>query len=145
MGIKVKLPIVIIVDNMGAIFMAENVSVSQRTKHIDLRARFINQYVEDGFVKIIFVRTTENLSDGFTKNVSGEIYDKMTESYVGVREYWSPDQSGKGVRGTLTGLFHGDFIGLDGLTGGETNHVSAGPVFDEREMDARRTTEIETT
>jgi hypothetical protein len=36
MGIQVKLPIVIRVDNMGAIFMAENVSVSQRTKHIDL-------------------------------------------------------------------------------------------------------------
>ena len=36
MGVKVKLPIVVCVDNLGAIFMSENASVSQRTKHIDI-------------------------------------------------------------------------------------------------------------
>ena len=36
MGMKVELPIVVCVDNLGAIFMSENVSVSQRTKHIDI-------------------------------------------------------------------------------------------------------------
>lgn len=35
-GVKVKLPIVVCVDNLGATFMSENVSVSQRTKHIDI-------------------------------------------------------------------------------------------------------------
>ena len=36
-GIKVALPIIVRVDNLGAIFMSENVSVSQRTKHVDIR------------------------------------------------------------------------------------------------------------
>jgi hypothetical protein len=36
MKIKVKLPIEVFVDNIGAIFMAENLSVSKKTKHIDL-------------------------------------------------------------------------------------------------------------
>ena len=35
-GVKVELPIIVRVDNLGAIFMSENVSVSQRTKHIDI-------------------------------------------------------------------------------------------------------------
>ena len=34
-GIKVKLPIVVRVDNIGAIFMSNNVAISQRTKHVD--------------------------------------------------------------------------------------------------------------
>ena len=42
MGISVKLPITIRVDNVGAIFMAENPGISQRTKHVDVRLTFVN-------------------------------------------------------------------------------------------------------
>ena len=63
-------------DNVGAIFLMENVSTSQRTKHIDVRYHFVREFVEDGFIKIIFVRTKENVSDVFTKNVNGDTYDR---------------------------------------------------------------------
>jgi len=76
MGMKVKTPIIVRVDNIGAIFMAENVAVSQRTKHIDVKYRFVQEFVMDGFLKIIFVRTLDNHADIFTKNVSGDIHDK---------------------------------------------------------------------
>ena len=82
MGFKVNLPIVCKVDNQGAIFMAQNVSTSQRTKHLDLRYRFITEYIEDGFIKVIFVRTKENVSDWFTKNVTSEIYNMHKEAYI---------------------------------------------------------------
>jgi hypothetical protein len=36
MGIKVKLPIIVRVDNIGAIFMTKNVSTSSQTKHVDV-------------------------------------------------------------------------------------------------------------
>jgi hypothetical protein len=108
MGIKVKLPIIIRVDNMGAIFMTDNVSVSQRTKHVDLRTKFINQYVDNGSIKIKFVKMADNLSNSFTKNVSGETYKKFAQQFVLVKDYWkeclNPDKSRKGVRGTLAGL-----------------------------------------
>jgi len=32
--------------------------------------------VEDGFVKIIFVQTKENMLDVFTKNMSGDTHDR---------------------------------------------------------------------
>jgi hypothetical protein len=35
----------------------------------------MREFVEDGFIKIIFVRITENNADIFTKNVTGELYD----------------------------------------------------------------------
>ena len=36
-GIDIKLPITVKVDNIGAIFMSENTSTSRRTKHVDVR------------------------------------------------------------------------------------------------------------
>jgi hypothetical protein len=35
MGIEIKLPILIKVDNVGAIYVSNNFSLSPRTKHID--------------------------------------------------------------------------------------------------------------
>ena len=75
-GIKVELPVIVRVDNVGAIFIAENVTMSQRTKHIDVRYHYVREFVKDGFVKIIFIRTRENTADVFTKNTSGDTYDR---------------------------------------------------------------------
>jgi len=55
MGIPVKSPIIVRVDNVGAIFMSENVTTSPRMKHVDIRYHFVREYVEDGFIEIIFV------------------------------------------------------------------------------------------
>jgi len=61
-GIEVELPIVVHVDNVGAIFMAENVSTSPRTKHVDVCYYLVREFVEDGF-KMSFVRTKDNKAD----------------------------------------------------------------------------------
>ena len=47
MKIKVKFPIVVRVDNIGAIFMSKNVTTTSRTKHVDVRYKYVNEYVED--------------------------------------------------------------------------------------------------
>jgi hypothetical protein len=82
-GIPVKLLITVWVDNVGGIFMAENMPTSMRTHHVDVRYHFVREFVEDGFIKIIFVRTTENNADIFTKNMTGESYDNPTRSFLG--------------------------------------------------------------
>ena len=86
MGININLPIVVNVDNMGAVYIAQDGAVSQRTKHVDMRTKFLAQHAEDGCIKIVFVRSEKNLSDMFTKNVTGEIYDSHSKSYVGTKE-----------------------------------------------------------
>ena len=82
LGFKIKFPIVVRVDNLGAIFMSDNISVSQRTKHVDVRCRFIQQYVMEGFIKVIFVKTEDNDADLFTKNLSGDKYDKHSNKLI---------------------------------------------------------------
>jgi hypothetical protein len=82
LGIKVETPITVKVDNIGAVFMAENMSATSRTKHIDTLCQFIHEFVEEGFVKVVFVKTTDNKSDMFTKNVSGEASDEHIDNYI---------------------------------------------------------------
>ena len=68
MGIKVPLPIKIRVDNVGAIWLANDSGVSERTKHVDTRAHFVRSVVMDEVVRIDFVKSAENTSDIMTKN-----------------------------------------------------------------------------
>jgi hypothetical protein len=86
MGIKVKLPIEIKVDNTGAIFLSNNYTTGQRTKHTDVRVHFVRQYIEDGIFKIVFVKSEENDADFFTKNTSEEIFKEQSEKIVEVIE-----------------------------------------------------------
>ena len=81
-GIQVKLPIVVRVDNVGAIFMSENTSTSGRTKHIDIRYRYVNEMILDGFLKVLFVKTSENVADVFTKNVRSETYRELVKHFL---------------------------------------------------------------
>jgi len=66
-GIEVELPIIVHVDNVGAIFMAENVSTSTRTKHVNVHYHFVREFIKEGFIRIIFVRTKDNKADIFQR------------------------------------------------------------------------------
>ena len=85
MKIAVKKPVIVRVDNMGAIFMAKNTTATKRTKHIDIKAHFVHEHVneETGQMEIVFVRSEENKSDIFTKNVPRETMKKQSEEYLG--------------------------------------------------------------
>jgi hypothetical protein len=82
MGKAVQQPIIVRVDNVGTIFMSENASTSSQTRHVDILYHFVREYVEEGFIIIIFVRSEDNLADGFRKNVSGDIYDAHASEYM---------------------------------------------------------------
>ena len=72
MEIKVPLPVKIQVDNVGAIWFANNSSVSERTKHVDLRACFVRDIIKDHVIEINFLKSAENDSDVITKNLQGQ-------------------------------------------------------------------------
>ena len=62
------------VDNVGAIWLANNSSVSERTKHVDFRAHFVRDMIKDQVIEINFVKSAENDSDIMTKNQQGQHY-----------------------------------------------------------------------
>ena len=84
MGIPVQLPVTIRVDNVGAIYMAENVNTSNRTKHVDVRWNYVREFLSepDPLMRIVFVRSENNTSDGFTKNTTGDVYWNHAVKFV---------------------------------------------------------------
>jgi hypothetical protein len=69
-GIEVELPIVVKSDNVGALFMSQNSSTGVCSRHIDTMYHFIPENIEDGIVKAEFLKSSDNDSDIFTKNVN---------------------------------------------------------------------------
>ena len=86
LGIPVKTPVVCAIDNMGAIFMTENPNSQGRTRHIDTRYSYIKD-LNGTLIEVTFVKSEDNLSDGFTKNVSGEIYMSHLDAYVADKDF----------------------------------------------------------
>ena len=74
MGIKIEYPIIVHVDNTGAIFLANNETLGQRTKHIHTRYHFTREYVQDGVLKIVYILSKNNNADIFTKNTDKKTF-----------------------------------------------------------------------
>jgi hypothetical protein len=81
-GIDVELPILVKTENVGAMLMAQNASSGVRTGHVYTRYHFVRENLEKGIIKIEFVKSVENESDIFTKNVTQEIYEKHVEKFL---------------------------------------------------------------
>jgi hypothetical protein len=63
-----QLPMTLRMDNTGAIYLANNQTTGQSTKHIDIRVHHVRNLITDGIIKTKFVRTDDNTADIFTKN-----------------------------------------------------------------------------
>ena len=82
MKIMVDYPVMVRVDNVGVIFMVSNITTTCCTKHVDIQYKYVNEYVEDGVVKIVFVKSAENDSYILTKKLSAELHEKCSKKTV---------------------------------------------------------------
>ena len=60
MKIIVKYPVMVRLDDVNAIFMASNIATTCHAKHVDIRYKYLNEYVEDRVLKIVFVKSADN-------------------------------------------------------------------------------------
>ena len=61
-------------DNRSCMKIANDPSVSDRTKHIDIRHHFIRERIELEQVKLIYVPTTHMVADILTKPITLPFY-----------------------------------------------------------------------
>ena len=66
---KVNLPMIVLINNIGAIEMLDSKTGQCKTKHIDTRFHWIKQYVDKDKVKVNYIKSEENVADIFTKNL----------------------------------------------------------------------------
>ena len=82
-GEKLLKPSYIFGDNAASLFLAQNNSVGQRTKHIDIRHRFMHDLIVEGRVELRHVRSENNTSDVNSKNTKIETHQKMADRLYG--------------------------------------------------------------
>ena len=82
MKINVDYPVMVRVNNVGEIFMASNIMTTSYTKHVDIWYKYVNEYVEDGTVKIIFVKSTGDDGNILTINLNANLHEKHARKMV---------------------------------------------------------------
>ena len=87
MGLSVELPMVLKIDNSGAVDLANNWSAGGRTRHIETRMFFLRDMKEEGVIKTVWTKGKDNPVDMFTKNLTGPLFQKCAKVFVGDDEY----------------------------------------------------------
>ena len=64
--------VTIYVDNQSSIALAHHHAFHKRSKHIDTKYHFVRSYLENQYIKVIYVPTADNIADIFTKAVNGQ-------------------------------------------------------------------------
>ena len=82
-GQRVELPMVLEMDNKGAVQLANNWNVGGRTRHVDVRNHFLQELKDLGIIEVRHVPGDENDADIFTKNITRAIFEKHLPKFVG--------------------------------------------------------------
>ena len=71
-GVPQTDPTLLMMDNKGAIALAHDPQSWSKTKHVMRHHHFLRECVEDGRMRVEFVRSEHNLSDIFTKSLEAK-------------------------------------------------------------------------
>ena len=82
-GLQVALPMVLEMDNRGAVDLANSWSVGGRTRHVDVRQYFLRELKEAGILNVKWVPGDENDVDLHTKNLGNPAFGKHAAVYTG--------------------------------------------------------------
>ena len=87
LDLTVNLPMVLEVDNQGAVHLAKNWIIGGCAGHIDVRQYFLQELKEAGILIVKQIPGSENKSGLSTKNLGGSLFETFTQVYVGEDEY----------------------------------------------------------
>jgi hypothetical protein len=82
-GLKVQTPMLLEIDNKGAVNLINSFSVGGRTRHIDVKQCFLRELKESKQLIVKWIPGTENEADMFTKNLDGPVFKQYAEMFLG--------------------------------------------------------------
>ena len=83
LGLQVEKPMVLFCDNQGAVDLANNWSVSGRTRHMAVRQFFLRDLKEKRILIVRWCPGEHMSSDLFTKNLDGPTHWKHVPTCMG--------------------------------------------------------------
>ena len=81
-GMKVKLPMLLEMDNKGSVDAANSFGVGGRMRHIDVQLHFLRELKENGIIRIQHISGDDNEADILTKNPTGPVFNKHVGKFV---------------------------------------------------------------
>lgn len=88
-GEEVKM-VKLMVDNKSAIELSRNLVHHSHSKHIDMRYHFIRSCLEQNLIKLEYVKTEDQLADGFTQALGrlkfNDMHEKLGLNIIGDEE-----------------------------------------------------------
>jgi hypothetical protein len=100
-GLCVELPMTLRMDNKGAKDLINNWSVGGRMRHIEVKYYFLRELKEKGLIKVEWIRSEDNCSDIFTKNLNSVAFNKHIQMFCGIEERGDGNLKGEGVGSTV--------------------------------------------
>ena len=83
-------------DNSGAVDIANSWSVSERTRHMDVRNNFLHELKDQGLIFVKHIPGDSNVAGICTKNVTAMIFNCHIPMYLGVEKYLDHTQASSG-------------------------------------------------
>ena len=78
-GLKVKKPMILEIDNKGAKDLIDNWSVDRRMQHVEVKQLLLRELKEAGLIVVKWIGTAENSADLFTKNSPAGQHSTITQ------------------------------------------------------------------
>ena len=69
-------------DNQSTLQISENGVIGERTKHIDIKYKFICENIESDTIKVAYIRTEKQQADIFTKALRHEVFERHRASLM---------------------------------------------------------------
>ncbi len=82
-GLKVEYPMVLEMDNRGAIDLINSFNVGGCMRHINVKQCFLRELKEAKILVVKWIPGSENEADIFTKNLDGPIYKRYADLLLG--------------------------------------------------------------
>ena len=83
LGVTVATSSVIYGDNQSTVALSANGIKSERTKHIDIKWNFITEKVSEGVIQLVWIPTTEQQADIFTKALAKPQFEVLRTLLLG--------------------------------------------------------------
>ena len=77
-------PVGIVEDNHGALKMASNRHSSKRTRHVAIKHYLIRDAVDEGKVRVTYVKTEDQHADVLTKPLDRRMFQKHVNALMNV-------------------------------------------------------------
>ena len=82
LGLKVKKPMTLYMDNKGGVDILNNWSTSGQTRAVSIRFAFVQELKEQGVLEIKWIKGEDNCADLFTKNLDTKTYQKHESMFT---------------------------------------------------------------